>query len=473
MVKDFISNIFKRNKNKSELPQLEENKNVPQDYGPREIVVHYDPVGSSGTEIYSGYISEDYLDGMRGTERADKYDQMRRSDPDVKMCLSAVKNSIMNGTWEVEAGEDTEEAKADAEFIKHILFHDLNKPFLDILEEGMTVCEFGHSVFEITHRPVLDHPDHGSFISVNLNWRSPRTIERWNVDKKSERLISISQYAYGDLDKLVDIPGEFLIVMTLQKEGANYEGISLLRPCYGPYIRRNNYLKLNASGIEKFAVPTPIATVPDGKQGTEQFRRLELILQAYTYHQKNYIMKPAGWDLELNTGNTYDPSKVETSIDNEGQRMTRSFMANFLTLGMNTVGSYALSNDLSDFFFGGIEHVAGKFTTKINLLIVHLILLNKGPRKVYPILKCSGISDKAGLEFAQIITLLTGQKVIIADDKLEDHVRKRMKLPERSEDGQRSNAPAPQFSPEEKKKDETLAERIRRVNLKGSLWAKK
>src|SRR5688500_8235718 len=95
------------------------------------INIETTPVGSYGTEIYSGYSSEEYLNTLRGTQRADIFDQMRRGDPQVVLCLSSVKNPIMSANWEVEPADDTDEAKADADLIRHILFDDMDIGWVD------------------------------------------------------------------------------------------------------------------------------------------------------------------------------------------------------------------------------------------------------------------------------------------------------------------------------------------------------
>jgi hypothetical protein len=266
-------------------------------------VIHPEPVGSAGTESYAGYPNEEYLDSLRGTERAKTFDKMRRSDSQIKMCLSAVKNPIKSATWEMDPAEGYQDepwAKEDAELMQWILFNGMEKTWRQTLHEILSVLDFGHSVFEIVDKVVFDHPKFGSINTLrSMAFRSPKTIERWNLDKATEKLVSISQYAYGDLDRMVDIPAEFLVIFSLDKEGANYEGISALRCTYGNYFRKNAYLKINSIGIDKFAVPTPIATVPANKTNTAEFANLIAALEAYMSHEKGYITVPEGWTIDL------------------------------------------------------------------------------------------------------------------------------------------------------------------------------
>lgn len=398
--------------------------------------------GSTGTEIYSGYYAEEYLSNLRnGSDRAKEYDKMRRSSAQVQMLLSSVKNPIKSCVWDVHPAEqDIPEFQVHADLIKKIFFEDLKCGWSKFLNESLTLIEFGHAIFERTHKVVFDDPKFGTYIGLNdLSWRSPKTIERWNFDSCGD-LKSVTQYAFGDLGKQVDIPAKNLVIFTLNMEGSDYQGQSMLRACYGNYFRQNIYMKLNAIGIEKFAIPTPVATVPRGLEGSKQKEYFEEALEKYTTHQSNYLLKPEGFEVVLNT-NTYDPQKVEVSIDNEDKRMSKAFLANFLELGGGS-GSYALSNDLSDFFLSGLDYIAASvIAERINLVIKEIIDLNFPAVKKYPKLVVSGVSDKAGKELSEILSSLAGSKVIIPDDRLEDEVRQRFNLPERSDIGQRNAQP--------------------------------
>jgi hypothetical protein len=75
------------------------------------------PIGTSGTELFAGYFSEEYLQLLRGRKGAKIFDEMRRSEAQVAMLLSAVMNPIKSGVWEFEAASDV----TDGELIKNLL----------------------------------------------------------------------------------------------------------------------------------------------------------------------------------------------------------------------------------------------------------------------------------------------------------------------------------------------------------------
>ena len=412
--------------------------------GPKQVTVQYEALGSTGIQNYGGYYQEDYLSTLQGNNRADFIDRMRRSDPKIKMLLSAVKNPIKSAQWSVDKVDDTPQQEQIAELIKHILFNDMDKSWTSFVHEVLTMVDFGHSVFEVVDKVVMGHKKFGNYNSIrSLSFRSPRTIYRFNLDPLTGKLVSISQYAYGDLNRQVDIPADSLMVFTNDKEGDNYEGISWLRPCVGAYKRKDHHLKLEAIGIEKYAIPTPILKVPENKENSPEKTVAESVMKKYTTHEQQWISIPFGWEIDF-LKNDFDPSKVRAAIDKDNVEMVHAFLANFLELGQSGSGSYALSFDLSDFFLGSIEHLACFISEEINRsLIPRLVKLNFGPQEEYPKMRCSGITDKAGKEFAEVLKLLVEAKALIPDDDLEKDVRTKYKLPNKSDVGQRSMDPQP------------------------------
>lgn len=409
----------------------------------QNFFVHTSAIGSQGTEIYAGYAREEYLRELLGHDRAKIFDRMRRSDTQVKMLLNAVKNPIKQATWDIQPASDMQNDIDDANFIKHLLFERFN--FNKFLANCLTMVDFGHAVAEPTVKLVKDDPRWGTFHAINaIDFISQKTIYRWNLNTDTGDLVSLTQIAIGDLHRYVDIPAELLMCFSIEQEGANYEGVSMLRPCYGNWFRKNLYLKLNAIGIEKFAIPTPVVTIPtNGFQGTAQYSFLIQALEVYTSGQSNYLTIPDGVKIDWVKG-VYDPAKVDAAVDSEDRRMTKAFLANFLELGANGRGSFALSEDLSDFFLSGLEHVAQEVCDKVNTHLIPMLMnMNRPGRGKLPLLKHSGITDKAGKEMADTMVALAGAKIIIPDDPLEDNVRKRFNWPGRSQQGQRQDQAAP------------------------------
>ena len=394
-----------------------------------EVKVQRTGVGSSGTEIFAGYFSEEYLQNLRGTMGAKTWDEMRRSESQVAMLMAAIMNPIKAASWTFEPFDGSEEAKLHADLVSTCLKDQID--WDTFLHEALTFLPFGFSLFEVVHNVVHNDERFGTFNGLlHLGFRSQKTIERWNLEKKTGKILSVDQYVYSDIGDNVTIDGNFILVFTNQKEGDNYEGISVLRPMFGPWSRKNLYLKLAAIGLEKYAIGVPIGTIPAGKESTPEVGEFREVLANFTSNEVAYITKPEGWNIEIQKSD-FDVSKIKDIILLENTEMINSVVANFLALGTNgSGGAFALGSDLSDFFLSGIQSYANLICGVINrMLAPNLVRLNFGPQKGYPKLKCSGINDKAGKELAEIVKMFVDGNVITPDPALQEFLRDTYKLP--------------------------------------------
>lgn len=399
--------------------------------------------GRSGTEIYSGLIDEEYLNKLKNLEGIKLYQQMRRSDAQIVMLLSVLKNPILSAKWSVEPVDESDEEFQIAELCEHILFNDMSYPdgtksktWSEFLTEALNFIDYGHTVFEKIFKIVVDHPKYGDYIGLkDLAYRHPKTIYEWNTYKNGG-LKSIRQVQDGDLSVDTIISGKHLIVFTNKKEGDNYEGISALRSVYGNYFRKNIYHRIQAIGIERGANGVPIGTVDKEVAGSEtfseQFTHLLDVLEEFSAHQRRSLALPPGFNItELKM--SHDAEKVKAVIEAENVEMSKAFLANFMELGVgsSTSGSYSLGSDLSDIFLSGIQLYANMICEKIsNNVIKELIDFKYGKRSEYPKLKCTGINDKAGKELAEVLNMLTTSNIVRPDDRLRSHVHRQFNLPQ-------------------------------------------
>lgn len=418
------------NGNSSILVSPPESQTTGFSAGMKDVPTQDQARGNSGTQIFGGYFSEEYLSRLRGRIGAKQWDEMRRSEAQVSLLMNAIKNPIKAANWDVEAYDESDpKFKRHAELCKFNLTERID--FNTFKHEALTCLEFGFSLFEIIHDVVIDHPKFGTFNGLKcLGFRSQKTIENWQLEQGTGRLLGVNQYTYSDIGGNQFIPGEFLLCFTLNKEGDNYEGISALRPMLGAYMRKDLYLKLAAIGIERFAIGTPIGTVPKGKERSKEYEEFKATLQNYTSHESSYITVPEGWKIDIQKGD-FDASKLKDLLTFENTEMVNSLVANFLILGMNGGGgAYALGSNLGEFFTSGIQSYADLVCDYINRsLFKSLVKLNFGEQLGYPKLKCTGITDKAGKDLAETIKNLADSRVLDPDMPLKEWLRKQYKMP--------------------------------------------
>lgn len=387
-------------------------------------------IGNSGTQIFGGYFSEEYLHELRGRRGAFKWDEMRRSEAQISMLINAMTNPIKAANWGFEAADESNpDYVRHKELIEMIITKMID--FETLKHEALTMVPFGFTIFETIHNVTYDHPKFGTFNGLKaLAFRSQKTIENWQLEQQTGRLLGVNQYTYSDLGGNQFIPGDFLLVLTHSKEGDNYEGISVLRPMLGAYKRKELYLKLAAIGIERYAIGTPIGTVPKGKEKSAEYEEFLTVLQNYTSHESSFITVPEGWKIDIQKGD-FDADKIKELLIFENTEFANAVVANFLALGMNGGGgAYALGSNLGEFFTTGIQSYADVICSCFNRsLIPNLVKLNYGEQAAYPTMKVTGISDKAGKDLAETIKFLTDSRVLDPDKPIKEWLRKQYKMP--------------------------------------------
>jgi len=407
---------------------------------PEEAPEHFVNHGSTGTNLYSGMYQEDYLQKfIQMPEGLETYDKMRKSDYQVQMLLSAIKNPILAASWGVEAVDETKDEQEIASFVEFCLFQDISYPdgskaktFREFLVEALTSLEFGFALFEPVYKVVMGHPTWGNYIGLrDIAFRSQKTIYEWNLNNNGS-IKNVRQMAQGDLAVDVKIDGNQLMVITFKKEGDNYQGTSILRPVYGNWIRKDLYFKLQAMGMERWALGILIGSVPTNAQDDgSQMTLFKKILKNYTSNQNSYIIKPDGFEIDFKTTD-FSSEKIEASIEAEDRRMSKSFLAGFLELGMGTGqgGSQSLGKDLSTVFLNGIEIYSETIADAVEQKIVKKLVDAKfGKRKKYPQIKATDVNSKNSKERAEVAALLKNAGLIRDSDQLEDALNKDFSFP--------------------------------------------
>ena len=403
-------------------PTPTETKNV------RGVEVKVLEIGTPGTEIYAGYLSEEYLKELQGIDWANKIDMMRRSDANIRMVLNAIKLPLKSSPWTISVKEKSEEAELQKKLFEKILFEDLNKSFTQLLGEILTCLDFGYSIFDITHAVKSDSELGGYNGLKSLGYRSQRTIDRWNLNE-SRDLETVTQIAYGDEGGAYELDARFILYFAPEREGDNFEGISILRACYGPWFRKNEFLKKLSIGIEKFAVPTAVLTVPEGTEGKPEMAAAKKALACYTSGATNYLILPEGFKLSFNNVSV-DVEKIRAAINAENQEMVNSILASFLLLGQNGAGSLALAGSLSDFFSQTIQYIADHISEQFERKIFKpLVQMNFGHTRVLVDLKCDGLEHRANEAWAAMVNGFISTGAIKADADLEKNLREKLKLP--------------------------------------------
>jgi len=387
-------------------------------------------LGDTGTTIYNGMIAgEEYNADLSGTSKYRVYDKMRKGDATVAASLKVLKLPLRSANWYVKPAGEDELQKLQAEFIEYNLKEAMSKTWDDFLRETLLMLDYGVFVFE----KVFTNLEYNG--KQYIGWkkfasRHPRTINAWKMkDGVSDGVTQVTT-SKGT----IEIPIEKLLIFTNEKEGDNWEGISILRSAYKSWFFKDIFEQIDAMAFERQGLGVPYCKLPSGYKDADRTAAVEIVKNLRA-NEKAYVVYPDGYEvgfMDMGAGKVRDP---KASIEYHNRQIVLNVLAQFLMLGATgTGGSYALSEDQSDFFYDSLQSVAKNIKDIVNkYAIKQLIDINWPGTKEYPTLEVDEIGSVDKVAFANSINSLVGANVLNPDKDLEDYVRKELDLPEAME----------------------------------------
>lgn len=387
-------------------------------------------IGSPGTSIYHGFIAQDYNPNFRGQKAIKIYEEMRNQDATVAAVLKAIKLPILQAEWQVESGDAQDETQNEiADFVRRNL-EKLEGGFTQFLRESMGYLDFGFYYFEKVYQ-VKD----GMIVIKKLAPRLPSAHSLWRTS--DPEVPGVTQFLptvpEGKKDFKInpEIPMSKLVLFTNNKEGDNWEGVSVLRTAYKHWYMKDALYRIATIKLERGAGILKI-TLPDGATPTDRTNARELG-ENFKVNEQAYIVVPGKeWNVELMTAGIADQSGASAeTINHHNREITLNILAQFLDLGSGSTGSYALSKDQTDFFGLSLRAIADYMAGVLNdQLIKELVDLNFGEQKEYPKFVFSKIGENDYTELSATLEKLVSTGLIKVDPQLKVWVHKQFGLPE-------------------------------------------
>ena len=316
-------------------------------------------------------------------------------------------------------------------------------PWNQTLKEILSYLTFGFSVFEPYYQ-TIETKEFGTVHTIkSLGFRKQSSIQEWQLNEDGTVDYVRQTIEQGDYLKDVNIPGDQLMIFSNDKEGDNYEGVSVLRSAYGSYIRKDLYLKLDMIGIEKMSIGTPVFYVSKSIVNDDIERsRIENIGKTYSSHQNAYIILPdemreGGFEIQKGE---YKNDSVSKSINREDKAIIDTILASFLEIGASRMGGNAQNEGQMDLFLNSICFIGDYIADTLDPLLHAMYVLNFGDPEVKLSLECKGINKKDFKTQSEIISEYSKSGIITPDFNLEGFLRKEMNLPELEEDQIKSDS---------------------------------
>jgi phage gp29-like protein len=404
-------------------------------------------LGSSGLRRSGGIINEEFLPNLQGVKGFKVYREMRDNDPVVGAMLYAIDKVITRLEWKVE-GED----ERTAVFVQECL-DDMSDSWDATLQNILSMLVYGWSFHEIVYKIrgglTGDPKTNSRFKDHRIGWRkwpvrAQETLQEWMLDERGgiQGMVQMDPSGGG----LHRIPIDKALLFRTTTNRNNPEGYSLLRNAYRPWFYKRRIEEIEAVGIERDLAGLPMAFVPPeylmGSANAAQKAVLQAvteIVQNVKRNEQEGIVFPAAYDeqgnrvfdlqlLSASGARQFDTGAVIQRYD---QRISMSLLSDFLLLGSDKVGSFALGTAKVDLWTLAVDSIAKTIAEVVNqYAIPRLLKLNAMRTDKMPELTYGQVSSVELSEVADYVSKLMGVGAILPDPGLEGHLRSLGDLPE-------------------------------------------
>lgn len=409
-------------------------------------------IGRVGQRRYGGIFYEEFLSELRGRKGAEVFTEMSNNDETIGAILFAIEMLVRQASWNVEPGGSTAKDREAAEFVKSCM-DDMQQTWIDTISEILSFLTYGWSFHEIVYKRRMGRTkdnrtsskyDDGLIGWMKLPIRSQETLYQWEYDDQ-DNLIGMTQMPPPDFG-LITIPMTKAMLFRTRSRKDNPEGRSILRTAYRSWYFKRRIQEIEGIGIERDLAGLPVITTPEGMdiwdKDDEDMNAIRAGLEAMVKNIRRDstegLVLPFGYTFELtSTGGSrqFDTNSIIARYDT---KISQTVLADFIQLGHESVGSFALSSDKTNLFSMAICAFLDIICQTFNSQGIPALIDINGDHFAgvtdYPRLTHGDIEDVDLATVAMFIKDMTSIGVIIPDESLEDYVRQLGKLPKRTTD---------------------------------------
>lgn len=409
-------------------------------------------IGRVGQRRYGGIFYEEFLSELRGRKGAEVFTEMSNNDETIGAILFAIEMLVRQASWNVEPGGSTAKDREAAEFVKSCM-DDMQQTWIDTISEILSFLTYGWSFHEIVYKRRMGRTkdsrtsskyDDGLIGWMKLPIRSQETLYQWEYDDQ-DNLIGMTQMPPPDFG-LITIPMNKAMLFRTRSRKDNPEGRSILRTAYRSWYFKRRIQEIEGIGIERDLAGLPVITTPEGMdiwdKDDEDMNAIRTGLEAMVKNIRRDstegLVLPFGYTFELtSTGGSrqFDTNSIIARYDT---KISQTVLADFIQLGHESVGSFALSSDKTNLFSMAICAFLDIICQTFNSQGIPALIDINGDHFAgvtdYPRLTHGDIEDVDLATMATFIKDMTSIGVIIPDESLEDYVRQLGKLPKRTTD---------------------------------------
>jgi len=266
-------------------------------------------LGIAGDNTHNGQIrADEFLPELRGKKAIRKYREMRDNDSTVGAVMYSVEQILRDVDLHVKPVDDSNAAKAEADFVKSVL-DDMDHTLDDHIAEALSFLSYGFGWFEVIYKRRVGPNErsdkkHSKYTDGRIGVRkiaarAPWTINKFDVDQKTGDVLGIEQ-SVGLMSSKNYIPLNKSLYYRTTSINGDPSGRSILRNAYTSYEYLNNLQAIEAIAVERELAGIPVARIPaeylsgDASSAQSGFvHNLQQILRDVKFNEQGYIILPS------------------------------------------------------------------------------------------------------------------------------------------------------------------------------------
>ena len=403
-------------------------------------------LGVAGDNTHNGQIrADEFLPELRGRKAIRKYREMRDNDSTIGAVMYSAEQVLRDVTLKVKPANDSDAAKAEADFVKSVL-DDMEHSLDDHVAEALSFLSYGFAWFEVVYKRRVGPNERsdkkkskytdGRIGVRKIASRAPWTINRFDVDVTTGTVLGIEQSVGNFVNTKNYIPANKSLYYRTTSLNGDPSGRSILRNAYTSYEFLNNLQMIEAIAVERELAGIPVARVPaeylgpDATAAQSHFvSNLQTILRDVKFNEQGYIILPSDVytdtegklsnnrlvDIELMSSSGTRNIEIDPIVRRYQHDIARSVLSEFLLLGSQG-GSYALSKSKTDLFLRALESYIQAIVDVLNKqLVERLWELNGLNYDLMPTIEAGDVAPHDLREIAAFLRNLNGANIDVSN----------------------------------------------------------
>lgn len=388
-------------------------------------------IGDTGLQQAGGFVREEFLPELMGGRGARIYREMRDNDAVIGAAMQSAETLLRQVQWNVDAADpENPDDMAAVEFLEE-QWDRIDPP--NFIASALSFLVYGWAIFETIYERV-----DGRLMWKEFAERSQESLIRWEFDDDG-KIVGMWQRLKNGSEVL--IPCEKALHIRTTKVKNNPEGRSVLRSAYRSWYFKKRIEEVEGIGIERDMAGLPKFTVPGNwtnqddpnhslyifaQKMATRIRRDEqegLVLPDIRDIHGNKI-----FDFELVSSGGRRQFDTNAIISRFDSRIAMALLADFLMLGHDKTGSFALASTKTDLFAAGLGSWLDIIESAVNHEAAMLMRMNGMRGMAY--LRHGDIEAEDVSPMVENIERMLKVGGLSPTEDVEQHVRELLNLPQ-------------------------------------------